>query len=106
MRTQIQRLPLQRLIRIAERGSLALAFALLVVMNTGAAQDPQSGQPSQSKQTRPAKKTKRPMRTLSDPEVLEARKLLDQLGYWVDLEATGKDASLRHALIAYQKIEG
>jgi peptidoglycan hydrolase-like protein with peptidoglycan-binding domain len=32
--------------------------------------------------------------------------LLDALGYWVNLDATEADASLRHALIAFQKIAG
>src|SRR5262249_31581790 len=50
--------------------------------------------------------TKQPSQTLSEQEILEARGLLDQLGYWVNLEATGNAASLRHALIAFQKIEG
>jgi len=42
---------------------------------------------------------------LSASEISEARELLDQLGYWVVLDAKGNDASLRHALIAFQKIE-
>lgn len=43
---------------------------------------------------------------MAEAEIRAARKLLDQLGYWLDLEATGLDVSLRHALIAFQKIEG
>ncbi|HET7006104.1 MAG TPA: L,D-transpeptidase family protein [Candidatus Binatia bacterium] len=43
---------------------------------------------------------------MSDQEISEARELLDQLGYWVNSEARGNDVSLRHALIAFQKIEG
>jgi N-acetylmuramoyl-L-alanine amidase len=43
---------------------------------------------------------------LSDAEISEARRLLDQLGYWVSLEATGNDVSLHHAITALQKIEG
>jgi hypothetical protein len=106
MRNQIQQSRVQGLIRIAGRGLLALAFALSVIVNAGAAQNPQPGQQSKNRQTTPVKKTKRPARTLSDHEILEARELLDQLGYWVDLEATRHDVSLRHALIAFQKIEG
>jgi peptidoglycan hydrolase-like protein with peptidoglycan-binding domain len=52
------------------------------------------------------KKPKQTARTLSASEISEARELLDQLGYWVDLDAKRNDASLRHALIAFQKIEG
>jgi lipoprotein-anchoring transpeptidase ErfK/SrfK len=97
---------LQSLIRIAGRRLLAPALASLVVANSGAAQDPQPGQQSRNQQSSQVQKTKRPVRTLSNQEDLETRGLLDQLGYWVNLEATGNDVSLRHALIAFQKIEG
>jgi N-acetylmuramoyl-L-alanine amidase len=103
MRNQIQQSPLNGLIRIAGRGLLALPFTLLVVVNTGAAQP---GQQSKGQQSSPVKKSKQPARTLSDSEVSEARELLDQLGYRVNLNANGNDVSLRHALIAFQKIEG
>jgi hypothetical protein len=85
------------------RGLLALAFALSVVVSAGAAQP---GQQSQNQLSSPVNKPKQPAQTLSDSEILEARELLDQLGYWVNLEATGSDVSLRHALIAFEKIEG
>ncbi|MGE0130623.1 MAG: L,D-transpeptidase family protein [Blastocatellales bacterium] len=39
-------------------------------------------------------------------EINEARQFLASLGYWIDPEASGRDAQLRHALIAFQKIEG
>jgi L,D-transpeptidase-like protein len=103
MRNQIQQSPFHDLIRIAGRGLLAVAFALLVVVDTGAAQ---TGQQSKDRQSSPVKKSKQPARTLSDSEISEARELLDQLGYWVNLDVTGNDVSLRHALIAFQKIEG
>jgi hypothetical protein len=44
--------------------------------------------------------------TLSQEEMSEARQRLGELGYWVRLDLVGKDLSLRHALIAFQKIEG
>jgi len=97
MRNQFQQLALLSLMRIVGRYLLTLALALSVIVSAGAAQD---------RQTSPAKKTKQPAQTLSGSEISEARELLDQLGYWVNLEATGNDASLRHALIAFQKIEG
>jgi N-acetylmuramoyl-L-alanine amidase len=97
MRNQIQQLTPQSLIRIAGRGLLAVAFALLVVVNAGVAQD---------RQTAPVKKPKQSAQTLSEQEISEARELLDQLGYWVNVDVTGNDVSLRHALIAFQKIEG
>jgi hypothetical protein len=103
MRNQFQQLAPQSLIQISGRCLLALAFALSVVVSAGAAQP---GQQSQNQQSEPVNKTKQPAQTLSDSEILEARELLDQLGYWVNLEATESDVSLRHALIAFQKIEG
>lgn len=47
---------------------------------------------------------------LSDEEIAEARKRLEQLGYWIrtdvtDPEEARKDSSFRHAMIAFQKVE-
>lgn len=42
----------------------------------------------------------------SKEEIQEARQRLAELGYWLDPKAEGIEASLRHALIAFQKIEG
>src|SRR5262249_32742633 len=106
MGNQTQQSPLQSLIRTVGLGLLAPAFTLLAVVNAGAVQYQQSGQQSRNQQSSQVEKTKQPARTLSDHEISEARKLLGQLGYWVNLEATGNDVSLRHALIAFQKIEG
>jgi N-acetylmuramoyl-L-alanine amidase len=68
--------------------------------------DKPSPQRSQNPQTAPAKKRGPVAKGLSDAEIREARKLLDQLGYWVSLEAKGNDVSLHHAITALQKIEG
>ncbi len=106
MRNRIQKLAPQSLIRIAEQGLLAGASMLLVFVNAGAVQDPQPSQQPKNQHTSPVKKTKRPARTLSEQEISEARELLDQFGYWVNLDVTGNEVSLRHALIAFQKIEG
>jgi lipoprotein-anchoring transpeptidase ErfK/SrfK len=106
MRNQIQQSQLQCWIRIMARGLPALAFALLFVVNSGAAQNPQPVRQSLNQQTSSVKKSKQPGQILSDQEILEARDLLDRLGYWVNMEATGNDVSIRHALIAFQKIEG
>ncbi len=106
MEDQLQQLPVKGLIRIAGQSLVSLAFALSVVLNAGAVQNPQPGQLPQNQQTSPVKKAKQTARTLSECEIWEARELLDHLGYWVDLEVIGNDASLRHALIAFQKIEG
>lgn len=43
---------------------------------------------------------------MSEAEIQEARELLGSLGYWVTHDLKGVDTSLRHALIAFQKIEG
>jgi lipoprotein-anchoring transpeptidase ErfK/SrfK len=43
---------------------------------------------------------------VTETEIAEARTTLTALGYWLDTAAKGQDASLRHALIAFQKIEG
>jgi lipoprotein-anchoring transpeptidase ErfK/SrfK len=103
MRSQIQQSPFQSLIRIAGRGFLAAAFALSFIVCAGAARH---GRQSSDQQSSPVKKSKQPARTLSASEISEARELLNQLGYWVDPGAKGNGASLRHALIAFQKIEG
>jgi len=65
---------------------LAATFALSVVVNAGVAQNPQPAQQSKNQQNPLFNKTKRPARTVSEQEILEARELLDQLGYWVNSE--------------------
>lgn len=47
-----------------------------------------------------------PATSVSGEEIREAKQRLTELGYWLDLKAEGTDASLRHALIAFQKVEG
>ncbi len=105
MGNQIRQLQIQGLVRIAGNGLLAVAISLSVVMNAGAVQDPQLSQQPKNQQTSPIKKSKQPARTLSEQEISEARELLDQLGYWINLDVMGNDVSMRHALIAFQKIE-
>jgi len=106
MRNQNQQSRINGMTRIAGRVLLTATFALSVVVNAGAAQNPQPAQQSKNQQTPPFNKTKRPTRTVSEQEISEARELLDQLGYWVNVDVTGNDVSLRHALIAFQKTEG
>jgi lipoprotein-anchoring transpeptidase ErfK/SrfK len=105
MGNQIRQPQIQGLVRIAGNGLLAVAISLSVVVNAGAVQDPQLSQQPKNQQTSPIKKSKQPARTLSEQEISEARELLDQLGYWINLDVMGHDVSLRHALIAFQKIE-
>lgn len=76
----------------------ALAFVLLfgtvsVSAQTGTAKSP-------------AKQTTKAATALSAEEISEARKRLAELGYWLKESEPAEDASLRHALIAFQKIEG
>ena len=80
-----------------------MAFTLSFIVYAGAARH---GRQSIDQQSSPVKKSKQPAKKLSASEISEARELLDKLGYWVDLDAKRNDASLRHALIAFQKIEG
>jgi lipoprotein-anchoring transpeptidase ErfK/SrfK len=44
--------------------------------------------------------------SITEAEIAEAKQALSALGYWLNTEVNGQDASLRHALIAFQKIEG
>src|SRR4030095_15118678 len=103
MRSQIQQSPFHSLIRFAGRGFLAGVLALSFLAYAGAARH---GRQSNDQQSQPVRKSRRTAQTLSDTEISEARELLNQLGYWVDPDAKRNDASLRHALIAFQKIEG
>ncbi len=43
---------------------------------------------------------------ITEAELAEAKQALSARGYWLDAAAKGLDASLRHALIAFQKVEG
>lgn len=65
----------------------------------------QTDSAQQTKPTKPSQKSA-VQQSLSDEEIVEIRRLLDSLGYWLDMKAMGTDASLRHALVAFQKIEG
>ena len=65
-----------------------------------------SPQQSQNPKTTQTKKKLPVAEDSSDAEISEARRLLDQLGYWVSLEATGNDISLHHAIPAFQNVEG
>ena len=78
--------------------SSALFFVLTFSSNFVVAQS--------TSQTKPAPKTTAKKPKLTEAEIAEARETLGQLGYWIELEATGLDTSLHHALIAFQKIEG
>ena len=44
-------------------------------------------------------------RDIGATEVKDARRRLAELGYWVKAEGARNEASLRHALIAFQKVE-
>lgn len=45
-------------------------------------------------------------RALEATEIAEARQRLAELGYWIDPAADLRHESFRHALIAFQKVEG
>ncbi|MEK7830015.1 MAG: hypothetical protein AAB401_02965, partial [Acidobacteriota bacterium] len=63
-------------------------------------------QPLPQSQTKPPTATRKRQVQPSEAEIHEARELLTKLGYWIIPDAVGMEASLRHALIAFQKIEG
>lgn len=65
-----------------------------------------AGEPEKNKHWPESQKPKAEQASLSREEISEARQLLASLGYWIDPDVSGRDAQLRHALIAFQKIEG
>jgi lipoprotein-anchoring transpeptidase ErfK/SrfK len=80
-----------------------LIAPLLIVVATGANAAHQQIDPTRAQKQQ--EEPKRKAAPLTDDEIQEARTLLSKLGYWLDEQAKGRDASLRHALIAFQKIE-
>lgn len=44
--------------------------------------------------------------TVTPEQILKARRLLGELGYWVKLDLDRTDDSLYHAIVAFQKVEG
>lgn len=54
----------------------------------------------------PVKKAAAPKEILTPEEIKEARERLATMGYWIEPLATLKHESFRHALIAFQKVEG
>jgi hypothetical protein len=65
-----------------------------------------AGEPKKNKHWLESQKPKAEQSSLGREEISEARQLLASLGYWIDPDVSGRDAQLRHALIAFQKIEG
>lgn len=87
--------------------ALALLCALGLFSPTLAVQTPpppQTPSPATPKKKKLPRKPRIPRAT--PEEIQEARQRLGDLGYWLDPKATGFDQSLRHALIAFQKVEG
>lgn len=80
-----------------------LTALLFIVVVTAANAAPQQTDPTKAQKQQ--EEPKRKAAPLSDDEIQEAKRLLSELGYWLDAQAKGQDASLRHALIAFQKIE-
>jgi N-acetylmuramoyl-L-alanine amidase len=64
-----------------------------------------AGREAQARKAKPASQSAPAPAAMSDEEIREARQRLAELGYWLDPQAAGLDASLRHALTAFQKIE-
>ena len=86
---------------------LIFSFYGEVAQAAQSAQAPAQAQ-VEKRPVQPAKKkseAKKPPAMIPE-EIKEARERLAELGYWLIEEIEGEDASLRHALIAFQKIEG
>lgn len=81
--------------------SWLVAFVLFMATNVEA--QTRATKPST---TQTGKQTGKALPALSVEEIAETRKRLAELGYWLKEEEAGEDASLRHALIAFQKVEG
>jgi lipoprotein-anchoring transpeptidase ErfK/SrfK len=92
--------------RLAGRWLSAVLLTLVISGGAVAAGPQQTGQRQQGQKAQPGSTKVQEARALTDADILEAKILLDQLGYWLDTTAAGLDPSLRHALIAFQKIEG
>jgi hypothetical protein len=97
---------LHNLFQIIERFPLVFACVLTLAVSASAIPRPQSEGQSNHPPRFVAKQSTAASKSLSKEEIQEARELLDQLGYWVDADAGGKNGALRHALIAFQKVEG
>ncbi len=83
---------------------ISLLFFTTLSGQTPPPQPPAAQQKSKQPATKPKNSVTKP--ELSEEEVNEARQMLGALGYWVNLEAQGQDVTMKHALIAFQKIEG
>lgn len=80
------------------------AFFFAILASSDSVFSQSANQPASQKA--PVKKAPAKKAQITEAQIVEARELLGQLGYWVDLEIKGLDASLYHALIAFQKVEG
>jgi N-acetylmuramoyl-L-alanine amidase len=108
MKTRTQHLSIVRQASLKILGLCisAIVFLFLIPVRADGLNHPQIYDQKQSRETSPGKMAGSLLETLSDEAILEARTLLDRLGYWVNLDEREVDASLRHALTAFQKIEG
>lgn len=95
-------LVLQRpILRTCASGFLSCALLASVVGQTTTT-TPNAPAPVKAKSTG---RTKRPpVFNPTADEINEARQLLSALGYWITPTGEGEDISLRHALIAFQKL--
>src|SRR5678816_102199 len=83
---------------------VAVAIFLIGTGDVGA-QSPRKDA-AQVGRTKPAPQTKHSRPDLGADEVSDARRRLAELGYWVRPEGAADEVSLRHSLIAFQKVEG
>lgn len=84
---------------------ICLAVAFLLIGAGGVLAQTGGRNTSRSNRVKPAPQASKAPPAPSAEEVGQARSRLAELGYWVKAEGEGDEASLRHALIAFQKIE-
>lgn len=85
--------------------AFGLFFPVLAAQTPAPAATPQTPAPAGPKKKKP-RKPRVVVPRATPEEIQTARMQLSVLGYWLDPKATGFDQTLRHALIAFQKVEG
>src|SRR5689334_18598953 len=84
---------------------ICLAIAVLLIGVGGAFAQTSGMNTSRANRAKPAPQASKVPPAPSAEDVSQARRRLAELGYWVKAEGGDNEASLRHALIAFQKIE-
>ncbi len=91
---------------IIARRMICLAVVVLLIGASGALAQTTGKDAARTGQAKPGRQASKAPPAPSDEEVSEGRRRLAELGFWVKTEGASDEVSLRHALIAFQKIEG